>query len=151
MLPGFLLATPSRVLAAQPLSAATPLASLGHPGLLFSSLPSSSALACAAIRDPAAVTAVAHGAADAASAAPTVTRDAVSRTTTLKLSLDNCHLRNYLSERFWRWQGVNQELEKFQRQFCRTQLSPSRSSATSHMRDTNGYLCFRQHDFVCSY
>lgn len=84
---------------------------------------------------PAAVTAAAHGAADAAFAAPTVTRDVVLRMTTPKLSLDNCHLGTCLSERFWgRWQGVNEELKKVRRQFCRPQLSSSRSTATPYMR-----------------
>jgi hypothetical protein len=145
---GSLLVTLSEVQVVRPLLAATPLVSLGHPGQLSSSPPFFSASACVVTRAPAAVTAVAHGAADAASAAPMVMRDAVLRTTTPKLSLDNCHLGTCLSDRFWRWQGVNRELEKVQRQFCRTQLSSGRPTATPHLRRLK---CFRQLDFVCSY
>lgn len=86
MLLGFWLVTPLEAVVARPLLVATLSVLPGHLGLLYSSPLFSSASVCVATRAPAVVTAVARGAADAAFAAPTVTRDVVSRMTTLKQS-----------------------------------------------------------------
>lgn len=108
MLLGFSPATPSSVTAARPPLVAMLSDLPGHLGPLSSLPPSSSAWACAAvIRLPAEVTAVVHGAADAASAAPTVEamRVAVSRMTTPKLLPDKTALAK---RAFWRRRGVNE-------------------------------------------